>query len=163
MNFELNQILITITVGIGATLVMDLWALTLKRFLNIPAPNYCLVGRWLNHMPQGVFHHAKIEAATQKANECIVGWITHYLIGVIYALILIFLVTPHWLQAPTLTPAIIFGIATLVFPFFIMQPAFGAGIAASKTPKPNVARLRSFMLHTVFGFGLYISALLIAA
>ena len=41
-----------------------------------------------------------------------------------------------------------------------MQPGMGAGIAASKTPKPNAARLRSAMTHTVFGLGLYASALL---
>ncbi|MDO9126054.1 MAG: DUF2938 family protein, partial [Parvibaculum sp.] len=38
----------------------------------------------------------------------------------------------------------------------------GAGIAASKTPKPNAARLRSLVSHTVFGIGLYVAALLVA-
>ena len=33
-------------------------------------------------------------------------------------------------------------------------------IAASKTPHPNAARLRSLMAHTVFGIGLYLAALL---
>jgi hypothetical protein len=41
-----------------------------------------------------------------------------------------------------------------------MQPGMGAGIAASKTPNPNVARLRSIVTHTVYGIGLYGSALL---
>jgi hypothetical protein len=40
-----------------------------------------------------------------------------------------------------------------------MQPSFGLGIAAARTPKPNQARLRSLMSHTVFGVGLYASAL----
>lgn len=43
-----------------------------------------------------------------------------------------------------------------------MQPGMGFGVAASKTPKPNVARLRSLAAHTVFGFGLYLAALLAA-
>ena len=47
---------------------------------------------------------------------------------------------------------------TLVAPFFIMQPAMGAGIAASNTARPNVARLRSIATHTVYGIGLYVSA-----
>lgn len=163
MNLDFHQILATIGVGIGATLTMDLWTSFLKVFWNVPAPNYCLVGRWLCHMPEGVYRHAKIEASTQKPHECVVGWITHYLVGVIYALLLVFLATPQWLQAPTLLPAMVFGISTLVFPFFVMQPAFGSGIAASRTPKPNLARFRSLTIHAVFGFGLYISALLIAA
>ena len=31
----------------------------------------------------------------------------------------------------------------------------GAGIAASRTPRPAVARLRSLITHAVFGIGLY--------
>jgi Protein of unknown function (DUF2938) len=57
---------------------------------------------------------------------------------------------------------LIVGLLTLVAPFFIMQPGMGAGIAASKTPNPNVARRRSVVAHTVFGIGLYGSALLSA-
>jgi hypothetical protein len=56
----------------------------------------------------------------------------------------------------------IVGLATLAIPFFVMQPSFGLGIAASKTPNPTQARLRSLMNHAVFGLGLYISALAIS-
>ena len=41
-------------------------------------------------------------------------------------------------------------------------PIIGAGIAASKTPNPNIARLRSIVAHPVFGIGPYGSALLAA-
>jgi Protein of unknown function (DUF2938) len=55
----------------------------------------------------------------------------------------------------------ILGLATVAIPFFVMQPAFGLGAAASKAPNPIQVRLRSLMNHAVFGFGLYISALVI--
>lgn len=152
-----------IAVGLGATLVMDLWGVLLKRAFNIPAPNYCLLGRWLCHMPGGVFKHNSIAAAPQKPAECVIGWIAHFAIGVLFALALVALVTPRWLASPTPMPALIFGIVTVVFPFFVMQPAFGLGLAASKTPKPMQARLRSLMNHTVFGFGLYASALVMSS
>ena len=32
---------------------MDLWNLFLKRTFSIPSLNYCLLGRWLRHMPGG--------------------------------------------------------------------------------------------------------------
>jgi len=48
-----------------------------------------------------------------------------------------------------------------VAPFFIMQPAFGLGFAASKTKNPAQARLRSLMNHTAFGLGLYLFAMLV--
>jgi hypothetical protein len=43
-----------------------------------------------------------------------------------------------------------------------MQPAFGFGVAASKTPNPAQARLRSLMNHAVFGFGLYLFGLAVS-
>jgi hypothetical protein len=67
-----------------------------------------------------------------------------------------------WARQPSPGAAIAFGILTVAAPFFVMQPGMGLGIAASKTPKPNVARLRSLATHTIFGLGLYASALLLA-
>lgn len=52
MSLEANYILGAITIGIGATLLMDLWNLFLKRAFGIPSLNYCLLGRWLRHMPE---------------------------------------------------------------------------------------------------------------
>jgi hypothetical protein len=40
-----------------------------------------------------------------------------------------------------------------------MQPSFGLGMAAARTPKPAQARLKSLVTHAVFGVGLYVSAL----
>lgn len=160
-NIELIYVMIVIAVGLGATLVMDLWSIFLKRAFDIPSPNYCFVGRWLRYMPEGIFRHSSIAASPQKPAECTVGWIAHYAIGVMFALALVLFASPRWLQEPTLLPAMILGLATVAFPFFVMQPSFGLGFASSKTPNPTQARLRSLMNHAVFGFGLYISALAI--
>lgn len=40
-------------------------------------------------------------------------------------------------------------------PFLLMQPGMGAGIAASRTPRPTIARLHSLLTHAIFGLGLY--------
>jgi len=152
-----------VVVGLGATLVMDLWTVFLKRAFNIPLPNYCFVGRWLRHMVDGVFKHPSIAAAAQKPAECTIGWIAHYTIGALFALALVALTTPQWLQSPTLMPALIFGIVTVGMPLFIMHPPFGLGLAASKAPNPMQARLRSLMNHVVFGVGLYVSALVVSS
>jgi uncharacterized membrane protein YagU involved in acid resistance len=158
MNVEANYILYAIAIGIGATLFMDLWNLFLKRAFSIPSLNYCLLGRWLRHMP-GNFRHTSITAAPQKPFECTVGWIAHYTIGVVFALVLVVLTSGNWLARPTLLLALLYGIGTVVFPFFILQPSFGLGIAASRTPKPVQARVKSLATHTVFGVGLYLCAL----
>jgi hypothetical protein len=159
VRFEGYYILAATAIGIGATLLMDLWNLFLKRRFNIPSLSYCVLGRWLRHMPEGTLRHANINAAPSKSFECIVGWIAHYSIGVGFALAFIVLTSGDWLARPTLLPALLYGIGTVVFPFFIMQPSFGLGIAASRAPKPRQARLKSLATHTVFGLGLYVCAL----
>jgi hypothetical protein len=159
MSIEANYMLGAIAIGIGATLIMDLWNLLLKRAFSIPSLNYCLLGRWLRHMPGGTLRHASIAAAPQKPFECRVGLIAHYTIGVILALVFVALTSGDWLARPTLLLALLYGIGTVMFPFFVMQPSFGLGIAASRTPKPTQARLKSLMTHTVFGVGLYLCGL----
>ena len=159
MSVEANYILGTISIGIGATLVMDLWNLFLKRVFSIQSLSYCLLGRWLRHLPEGTFRHASITAAPQKTFECTVGWVAHYTIGVMFAFAFVVLTSGDWLARPTLLPALLYGIGTVVFPFFIMQPSFGLGIASSRTPKPTQARLKSLLTHTVFGVGLYVCAI----
>ena len=159
MSLAANHIVGAIAIGIGATLVMDLWNLFLKRTFSIPSLNYCLLGRWLRHMSGGTFRHTSITAAPQKPFECTVGWIAHFTIGAVLALVFVFSTSGDWLARPTLLPALLYGIGTVVLPFFIMQPSIGLGIAASKTPNPTQARLKSLMTHTVFGIGLYVCAL----
>lgn len=149
-------------VGLGATFLIDLWTLFLRRGFNIASLNYCLLGRWLLHMPAGTIVHRSITAARQKPHECTLGWIAHYLIGTAFALVFVLLAPARWLERPTLLPALAFGAATTLVPYLIMQPSFGLGLAASKAPKPTLARLKSLMTHTVFGLGLYISGLLLS-
>jgi hypothetical protein len=81
------------------------------------------------------------------------------LIGVAFALMLVLFTSGSWLDHPSFLPALWVGIGTVPIPYFIMQPALGLGIAASKTPHPTQARLKSLMTHTVFGVGLYLTAL----
>ena len=155
MSADAIYFLSTVVVGLGATLFMDIWALFLKRALGIPLANYGLVGRWLCHMPDGTFMHASIANASEKRFERAVGWIAHYVIGTAYALLFVACVSGSWLVQPSLLPALLFGIGTVLVPYFVMQPALGLGIAASRTPNPSQARLRSLLAHTAFGVGLY--------
>jgi hypothetical protein len=160
---EVTSIALAIAVGLGATLFMDLCAILLNRLFNVPLPNMCLVGRWVRHMPEGTFKHAGIAKAPPKSSECVVGWIAHYVIGAIFAVVLVLLVSPAWLQRPTILPALVFGVVTVAVPFLVMHPSFGMGVAASKTPNPTQARLRSLTNHGLFGLGLYLAALLLSA
>ncbi|WP_350023191.1 MULTISPECIES: DUF2938 domain-containing protein [Pseudomonas] len=155
MHEFMALILPALLIGVGATLVLDLWTLFLARVLNIPGPNWAMVGRWIGHFPRGQFLHQSIAQAATVPGERALGWLAHYLIGVLFAVLLLLACGLQWAQQPTLAPALLIGVLTVAAPFLLMQPGMGAGVAASKMPKPNVARLRSLIAHSVFGLGLY--------
>jgi hypothetical protein len=154
-----HYVLSAVAMGVGGSLLMDAWNLFLKRAFGIPSLNYCLLGRWFLHMPEGTFILSSIAAAPARRSECPVGWLAHYTIGVVLALGFLALAAGDWLARPTVLPALLYGIGTVVFPFFVLQPALGLGIASANAPRPAQARLKSLGTHVVFGVGLYLSAL----
>lgn len=153
--------LAVVFIGTGATAVMDLWLLLLKR-LGIPGTNLALIGRWVGHVAHGRIRHAAIAKARPIRGERGLGWLTHYLVGIAFAALLVALQGPGWLQRPTYLAALATGVATVTAPLFVMQPAMGAGWAGRKTPAPLKNSLRSLANHAVFGTGLYLSAALLA-
>jgi Protein of unknown function (DUF2938) len=162
MTEAMESVLRALLIGAGATAVLDLWSLLLKRLFGVPTSSWSMVGRWVGHFRRGRFAHSSIAAAEPVQGELALGWLTHYATGVVYGGLLLALCGLEWARQPTLLPALIVGIATVVAPFFVMQPGMGAGIAGSKTPNPAQVRLRSLMNHTVFGLGLYLAAVLAA-
>jgi Protein of unknown function (DUF2938) len=157
MEAIVDHVVGAILVGAGATALMDLWAIARKRLFGISAPDYGLVGRWLAHMSHGRFRHDSISAARPVRGERLLGWTAHYLIGIAFAAILLWIWGLGWPQHPTIGPALVVGIGTVAAPFLLMQPGIGAGVAARLTPRPAAARLQSVLTHGVFGLGLYAS------
>jgi hypothetical protein len=145
-------------IGTGATVATDVWALLRSRWFRIAAPNWELVGRWIAHMRSGRLRHDSIAAAPPVKHERVIGWLAHYVIGIAFAAALLVVCGRDWMEHPTLGPALFVGVATVLAPFLIMQPGMGAGIAARRTARPNVARLQSVLTHAVFGLGLFFSA-----
>jgi Protein of unknown function (DUF2938) len=134
----------------------------LKLLLGIPMADLGMLGRWVGHFPRGRFAHDSIAKAEPIRGERAIGWLVHYAIGIAFAAALLAIMGLEWAHRPTFLPPVLFGVLTVLIPFVTLQPAMGAGIAASKTPKPNVARLRSFTSHTIFGIGMYLSAWVVA-
>lgn len=151
----MTVLLYSVAIGAGATLLIDLWAVTRAALFDVPTPNYGLVGRWLIGIMHGEFRLDVRTAARPAAHERACGWIAHYLIGVYFAMVLLLSSGPAWLDQPTLAPAMIVGIGTVAAPFLLMQPGMGAGLAASRTRNPWSARLQSLITHSIFGIGLY--------
>lgn len=148
----------SVLIGAGATGVMDAWGLLLRRF-GIPPLNYAFLGRWIGHLPRGRWSHVGIAQAAPVRGERLIGWAAHYSIGIAFAALLLAAFGLSWARSPSVLPALSVGVVTVLAPWFVLQPAMGAGIASSKTPRPVFNALKSLVTHTVYGLGLYLAAL----
>ncbi|KUF12802.1 DUF2938 domain-containing protein [Pseudoponticoccus marisrubri] len=149
-----------ILIGLGGTIAMDLWALLLNRTLGQGLPNWGNVGRWVGHLPGRVFHD-DIGAATPLPGETAIGWAFHYAVGIFYGVIFMLLVGPGWAAAPTFLPAWIFALVTIAAGWFLLQPGMGLGWALSRTETPMKGRAMGLVAHTVFGLGMWVTALIV--
>jgi hypothetical protein len=157
MNERIEFVLRALLIGAGATLVMDAWALLLRQF-GVPSLNFAFLGRWIGHLADGQWMHASIAKALPVRGESALGWCAHYAIGVSFAALLLATRGLEWARSPTLAPALLVGIVTVVAPLFVLQPALGAGIASTKTAAPVFNSLKSVMTHAVVGVGMYLAA-----
>lgn len=150
-----------LVIGIGATVVLDLWALLLNRLFGFGLPNWAMVGRWVGHLPSGQFAHDDIGKAAPVAGELTIGWIFHYAVGILFAALTLLIGGAAWRAAPTWPLPLIVGLVTVGCGWFILQPALGAGMAASR--KPDAMQIRGLNIagHVVFGFAMYAFALMI--
>ncbi|WCC79304.1 DUF2938 family protein [Cutibacterium equinum] len=130
MRIGVGELVQAAVVGVGATLVMDAVAEVLRRTRGTRSLDYALVGRWLGHMPEGVFQHDPIMAAEPVPYEKALGWAAHYAIGTGFALALA-VADPDWLKRPRFVPAVAWGLGAAAAPCLLMQPCFGMGVAAS--------------------------------
>ncbi|WP_275789475.1 DUF2938 domain-containing protein [Pararhizobium gei] len=148
-------------IGIGGTVLMDVWAMLLSLLPGQNRPNWAPVGRWFWHLKTGTVFHDNIADAEPYAQELALGWIGHYAVGILYGILLAAIAGPDWLAAPTFLPAWILGIVTVGAGWFLLQPGLGIGWAASKLPNANTVRLLNLVAHTIFAAGMYWTALLI--
>ena len=163
MTLDFEMVLKGVLLGIGGTIALDVWAHSLKAVAGTPATNWAMVGRWLGHMKDGRFVHEAIGKAAPVRRELLLGWAFHYGIGIAYGVLLVAMQGPAWLENPTLLAPLMLSWAFLVAPYFVMMPGLGFGIAGSRTPKPNVTRIKSVLSHTAFGLGMFATALALKA
>ncbi|WP_062052868.1 DUF2938 family protein [Aquimarina longa] len=142
----------TFILGIGATFLTDIWAILLRIF-EIKSSGLLIIGNWVSN---NLFN---IDASTTQA--WIIGWTTHYIIGIAFAFIFISIFKNDWFYSPKLPKSLLFGLITVIFPLFIGWPIIGFGVAFSKTPIQFTLVSKAIILHLVYGIGIYLTSILI--
>ncbi|MDQ0392985.1 DUF2938 domain-containing protein [Labrys monachus] len=150
-----------VAIGIGATVLLDIWAILLNKVFGFALPNWGMVGRWFWHLRHGQVFHDDIARSPAYAHELALGWIGHYAVGILYGIILVAVMGSGWLAEPSFIPAWILGIVTVGAGWFLLQPGLGIGWAASKLPNAMQVRALNLIGHTVFAIGLYGTALIV--
>lgn len=158
----LDFLIYSMLIGAGATATLDLWNLLLNRSLGMPLPPWHLVGRWFAGLGRGRFRHPQgIAESPIVRGELAIGWVGHYLVGALFAAIVIGIWGVEWAAAPTFLPALIVGLVTVGAGWFILQPGMGVSVACSGAPRPWLARMLNVVGHVVFAIGLYTTALVV--
>lgn len=154
---EGHVLLLRVAVGLLSTVIMDLGG-GLGLLLGIAGRGprrmgHELIGRWVGYMFRGKFKHADILATQPLRGELIFGILVHDLIGTILALFYFgFLGITHILSTALI--AIAYGLATTVFPWFLMFPSEGMGWLGRNAPDNAHLDRASLFNHAFFGFGL---------
>ena len=141
--------------GVFGTYFMDILSVFLaKRKLIYPFISPEAIGRWFLYIFRGKLIHKDINKTPKLKNEKLWCLISHYLIGIALAGGYLILESNLAAIREHIYMSLLFGIATVFFPWFWLLPSIGIGFMASKSPKRSQIIRTNLINHTNFGFGL---------
>ena len=152
-HFDVNA---GIFIGVCATFVMDLWLVLANKLFGFDKPNWHPVGRWVVECLQGRVVHEDISLVRSYAYEKQIGWLFHYLVGTIYGIFFLYLISGNWIDLPLIVNALLFGWVTISAGWFFLHPCLGLGVALNKTENPQFGRITGLIAHTAFALGLWL-------
>lgn len=140
--------------GIGACIVFDLRQRALQRMTGIPPSNWAVAGRWLTGLAtgQGLIQAGPAHRPSHP-RELAAGRGLYYVVAMGYAGIYAAMMASGWITAG-FADGLLFGIASVVVPWFFFMPATGNGMMARLTPNPRLACLLALKMHAIFGVAL---------
>ena len=145
-------------VGVAATVTMDVLGAAGRRVGLCAGAKGQWVGRWYLGIVRGRFFHPDIAAVPAQAGEQRLALIGHYVIGIVLAAV--YVLGAGWLGlSPRALPvALGYGLATCVFPWFLVYPALGFGPLGLRGPSQLKLLITSLLNHLCYGFGLWWAA-----
>ena len=148
--------------GLAGATAADIGRAIYQWITGFPPVNWSITGRWFLMVLQGHPYVPDIGTAPSLPNELIAGHVAYYTISVVFAG-LYFALLKLMKREPALWNGLIFGWATLVFPFLLQMPLMGMGVLASATATPGLIIGRTLVHHSSFGLGLALGAMVTRA
>jgi hypothetical protein len=144
-----------VCVGVVGTVTMDVLASASRRVGLTAGAKGQWVGRWYLGIARGQFVHSNIAAAPEQTGEKRAALVGHYVIGITLAVL--YVVGAGWVGVSpgSFLVALGYGLATCVFPWFLMFPALGFGLFGRKGPSELNLFTSSLMNHLFYGLGLW--------
>lgn len=143
--------------GLMAPTAADLGRTLFQWATGFPPVNWSITGRWFLMVFSGQPHVPGIATAPALPHELLAGHAAYYIISMIFAAA--YLVGLAFLgRSPSLANGLVFGLATVAFPFLVQMPLMGMGAFAMDTATPVLILIRTLVHHSTFGLGLAFGA-----
>jgi len=140
-----------VIIGIVSCVVMDVWQRLLKLLYSINPSDWSVVGRWfVLVVSERQIYNPTIDQATPIKNELMIGWIVHYSVAILYS-IFFYILLEYGICSASLINGIIFGLISVVVPWFFFMPVLGKGFLGMKTPSPLMACSLAVGSHIAIG------------
>ena len=141
-------------VGMCATLLMDLLNFLGAKLELVAQFRPSMLGRWITRLVRGEFILQDIRKAPPAKGELVIGEIAHYTIGGVLAVLFVLLARAAGLPVTNMAVAIVYGVLTSVFAWFILFPSYGFGVFGKRGPHHMKPLKTSLYGHFNFGLGL---------
>ena len=145
------EILNIVIIGIISCLAMDIWQRLLKLMYGTNPSDWAIVGRWyVLLISKGKIYNPIIEEVPPIKNELKIGWAVHYTVAIMYSIFFYMLLKYNMCNA-TMLNGFIFGLVSVIVPWFFFMPVLGKGFFGIKTPTPFLSCALALGSHVVIG------------
>ena len=146
--------------GIFATLLFDLFQISLFYAYNINKSKWDLVGRYFIGLMNRKYFRDDIANDIAEKNELFIGYIVHYIIGSLFGILYVLLNMIFYIE-PSIFLSLIIGFITVLGSWCILMPlAFNIGFFATKKEDQKQIMVQNLIAHFIFGVGLYLGYLI---
>ena len=146
-----------IIAGIVCCIAMDIWQRILFLTLNIPPTNWSTAGRWFMMLiSKKIIFNQNLDDENPVKYELQIGWVFHYCVAIVYGFAYYFLVVGFDILDTSILSGLIFGLISVIVPWFFYLPVTGKGFMGNKTQNPTLTKLLSTSSHVVVGIFLAI-------